>query len=163
MTPGNVDPPMTAGDPAPERDSAASGGAPCQARDGLVSLLTLDDYRQMAREAAPFDCADAEQLANAVLALCHQVEFLQTPYCLGAATIRRVADEGQIVVGPHAFIAASDLIKQDPYARIEALEPVLEAAEDIHAVLLTTPLDELMERMLGLERAIKTAREVIGP
>ena len=47
----------------------------------------------------------------------------ETPYCLGRATIEAVADEGQLALeSGHAFIAASDLFKQNPYRRIAELE-----------------------------------------
>jgi hypothetical protein len=51
-----------------------------------------------------------------------EIERLSVPYCLGITTIRTLAAEGQAVVAGHAFIAASDLYKQDPYAEVERLK-----------------------------------------
>jgi hypothetical protein len=83
-----------------------------------------------------------------------EIERLQVPYCLGRTTIEAVADQGQLVLDSgHAFIAASDLFKQNPYERLTA------ATADPRTLKRLRLADKLATVTASYRKACKTGEE----
>jgi hypothetical protein len=88
-----------------------------------------DDVLAIYGELLCQDGITYDEITDAAYDLAAALRDTLAPYCLGRGTIQRVADEGQIIVAGHAFIAASDLFKKDPYVECDQLRAKLEKAE----------------------------------
>lgn len=60
-----------------------------------------------------------------------RLRIAETPYCLGVETITRLANEGQLIAAGHAFIAASDLYKKNPYEKLKLADAIVKAAASV--------------------------------
>lgn len=97
---------------------------------------------------------DADAAEEALEDCLREIERLQTPYCMGRATIQLVAKEGQAIIAGKAFIAADDLLYKDPYAEIERLKAELEENEK--------RLIEMQEAAIVFATQLRDAAALLG-
>lgn len=78
---------------------------------------------------------DCDEAADALEAQAARIAELEVPLCIGKRTIGIMAEEGcwQSSNG-RAVVAADELFKQDPYARIAELEEAIEPFRRVKAI-----------------------------
>jgi hypothetical protein len=97
------------------------------------------------------------EAADALEAQARRISELEVPLCVGETTIRLLAKEGACDwTDGRALVAADELFRQDPYARIAELEKMLA----VHR--LAVDVDALKARIAELEAENEELKKAIS-